>query len=230
MKKYSLAVLLTLISVNALANEKFSGPYVGVQLGYIDSKNNGNEVEGPTGQNPNESAVNTSLNGLAYGLNAGFNQVLDNKILVGIEADIEKRNASDTKQAIVRGFPDQGSTMKSEFSYGSSLRGRLGIVINHDATLLYATGGVAMAKMKSTLYFDDGVTTVQDQQSDNLVGWTAGLGAEHSFTENISAKAEYRYTDYGTLNLKATNYAGNGFYERQNVTENSFRIGLNYHF
>ncbi len=105
----------------------------------------------------------------------------------------------------------------------------MGYVFNQDATLAFVTAGIAMSHIKSELYDATG-TTVLDQQSDDKTGLTLGLGLEHYFSKNISAKADYRHTDYGTLDVAATNYTGAGAYEHQNVKEDVVRFGLNYHF
>jgi outer membrane immunogenic protein len=35
----------------------------------------------------------------------------------------------------------------------------------------------------------------------SFTGWTAGLGAEHAFTDNWLGRAEYRYYDFGTEDI-----------------------------
>ncbi|MGX9117301.1 outer membrane protein [Mesorhizobium sp. BHbsci] len=38
-----------------------------------------------------------------------------------------------------------------------------------------------------------------DTLSDTETGWTAGAGAEYAFTDNLTARVEYRYADFGDL-------------------------------
>lgn len=67
-----------------------------------------------------------------------------------------------------------------------SLRGRAGIAL--DRFLLYGTGGAALTDLELS---GGGVS-----DDDVLWGWTAGAGVEGQLTDNITARIEYRYTDY----------------------------------
>jgi outer membrane immunogenic protein len=37
-----------------------------------------------------------------------------------------------------------------------------------------------------------------DSDSNTMIGWTAGAGADMMVTENIFGRVEYRYTDFGS--------------------------------
>ena len=67
-----------------------------------------------------------------------------------------------------------------------SLRGRVGIAL--DRFLIYGTGGAAATSLK--------LTGNGDSDDNTLWGWTAGAGVEGMLTNNITARVEYRYTDY----------------------------------
>ena len=67
-----------------------------------------------------------------------------------------------------------------------SLRARAGIAL--DRFLLYGTGGLAGTELE----LDDGA----DSDSQTLWGWTAGAGGEALLTDSITARVEYRYSDY----------------------------------
>jgi outer membrane immunogenic protein len=73
-----------------------------------------------------------------------------------------------------------------EQGLNGSLRGRAGIAL--DRFLLYGTGGIAATDLE----IEGGGTSDEEV----LWGWTAGAGAEAMLTDSITARVEYRYTDY----------------------------------
>lgn len=92
-------------------------------------------------------------------------------------------------------------------NWDGSLRGRLGVDI--DGIMPYAEAGIAFAS--GTIGPDSATHT----------GWTAGGGVEVKVADPVSLNIEYRYADYGS-----TTYGGTGY----SLTDNSARLGLNYHF
>lgn len=90
-------------------------------------------------------------------------------------------------------------------NWDGSVRGRLGVDV--DTFLPYIEAGVAFANAEE----NGGSYAVR-------TGWTAGAGIEFMIAPQVSANVEYRYADYGK---------GSG---TNDLTDNSIRIGLNYHF
>lgn len=99
-------------------------------------------------------------------------------------------------------------TNESSADYGiywdGSVRARLGIDAGN--VLPYAEIGVAWANI------------AEGAPAAVRTGWTAGAGVEFWLADSLSANVEYRYTDYGS--------GGGG----GQLTDNSIRVGLNYHF
>ena len=56
--------------------------------------------------------------------------------------------------------------------------------------LLYATAGGAAKDLE--------VTTGGVSESNTMIGWTAGGGADIMVTDNVFGRVEYRYTDFGS--------------------------------
>jgi outer membrane immunogenic protein len=73
-----------------------------------------------------------------------------------------------------------------EQGLNGSLRARAGIAL--DRFLIYGTAGGAATDLK--------LSGNGDSDSQALFGWTAGAGVEGMLTNNITARVEYRYTDY----------------------------------
>jgi outer membrane immunogenic protein len=144
----------------------------------------------------------TRPSGLAGGLEAGFNWQNGNFVYGG-EADINFSAADDTFA------PWQFSN-----PWFGTVRGRAGVAINN--VLIFATGGLGYGELTGT-------TSGNLSESHTSLGWVAGLGAEVSFTQHWSAKAEWLYLDLADRNFSVT-AANNG------LAANLVRLGLNYHF
>ena len=60
---------------------------------------------------------------------------------------------------------------------------------------IYATGGYTKARLKAT--YDDGTITLGGSQS--VDGFRVGAGTDIVISSHISARLEYRYSDYGDV-------------------------------
>lgn len=140
--------------------------------------------------------------GYVAGGYAGYN-FQSGALVFGVEGDIA---ATDLKET------SAGTTLESELT--GSIRGRVGYAF--DRILAYGTGGVAFADITAS----DG--TVSD---DNWhTGYVVGAGVEAAMTENILARVEYLYTDFGdeTYNLTTTTDA--------DLSSHTVRAGVGYKF
>jgi outer membrane immunogenic protein len=133
----------------------------------------------------------------------------------GLEVDVEG--------AGVRGsfrFPNgDGTDFRSNFQ--GSFRGRLGWAM--DRTLLYATGGLAWARLR----YIDITPGIAESHSQIKAGWTVGGGIEQAFWSNWTARIEYRFTDYGT-ERHASTVAFPGFSYEHEPNSHSVRAYLTY--
>jgi len=126
-------------------------------------------------RNANTSVGNINADGFDIGGYAGANWQWGN-FVVGAEGDV------------VWPFGDgSGGGVTVDQGLNGSLRGRAGIAL--DRFLVYGTAGAAATDLELT---GGGVS---DNQT--LWGWTAGAGVESMLTDNITARVEYRFTDYG---------------------------------
>jgi outer membrane immunogenic protein len=137
---------------------------------------------------------------LTYGLQVGYNHQINNVVL-GVEASFSRLGL---KRAISNTFPTP--TAGTEVSNASldlpwllTVRPRLGMSI--DRTLLYVTGGLAVARasLNQTVVFapasvQSGFDSVA--LSNTKVGWTVGGGGEYRINQNWSARAEYLYARF----------------------------------
>ncbi|MGA1801273.1 outer membrane protein [Rhizobium sp. HT1-10] len=128
----------------------------------------------------------------------------DGQIVYGIEGDVGYSGADNTRNGITGKQQTNGS-----------VRGRLGYDFN--PFMLYGTAGVAAGQLKMS----DGTSS----DKNTAVGWTVGAGAETMVTNNISARLEYRYTDFGKKNFDLD--SGN---VSRGYDENSVKVGIGYKF
>lgn len=144
-----------------------------------------------------------NLTGAGGGAYAGYNWQLG-KYILGIEGDLGYSGAD----ASIGG-------LKGEQGMFGSIRGRVGYVFN--PFMLYATGGLAASNAK----INDGATS----DSNTHIGWTAGAGAEAAINDKVTARIEYRYSDYGSKTYDlSTGPVSSGF------DEQSVRAGIGIKF
>lgn len=129
--------------------------------------------------------VSFDADGGFVGVHGGFNYQTGSMVF-GIEADANK-------SWIDEDFAIGPVVANGELDWFGSVRGRLGYAMGR--TLLFGTAGVAFASANASV-----LTFEQDL---NYTGWTAGLGAEHAITDNLTLRAEYRYYDFGDDNFTA---------------------------
>lgn len=126
----------------------------------------------------------TQTGGMVGGF-AGWNTQLDNNIVFGIEGDL-KYDWNGKKYSGV----DVGT------DWGGSARARVGYAF--DNALIYAAGGWTGANA----YVDPPGGGNSKEKMVN--GWTIGTGLDYKFTDNMFARAEYRFNDFGSQNFGGT--------------------------
>ena len=126
--------------------------------------------------------------GVLGGLHVGYN-VQDQSIVYGIEADLNFSNA-DGSYANFTGATSAGEV---DMNWTGSVRGQLGVT--NDRLLGFVTAGVAFGD------FDLGGGPAPlptfSGYSERRTGWTVGAGVEYAISESMTARLEYRYTDFG---------------------------------
>ncbi|MGF0536552.1 outer membrane protein [Agrobacterium sp. ES01] len=118
------------------------------------------------------SNLGDAVGGTLYG---GYN-MQSGQIVYGPEADISYNNQEGSA----------GAGIDSKEGLNGSIRGRVGYDMN--PFLIYGTGGLAVGnhELSSAAGSDEKVSA----------GYTVGAGVEALVTDNITARVEYRYTDY----------------------------------
>ena len=178
----------------------WTGLYVGGNLGWA------------FGQFDNKAGNNTGLgvdaNGIAGGLYTGYNFQVTPNIVVGAEADFSLTDLEKSKS-------NGGLTLRSKSDWNSNFRGRVGYAF--DRYMVYGAGGLAIADLE--------VSGNGDTDSKTALGWTLGAGGEAAITNNISAKLEYVYQDFGEQDFNL-----NGTGVSSDFNNSQVRMGIGYKF
>ncbi|MEW4468961.1 outer membrane protein [Parasphingorhabdus sp. JC815] len=182
----------------ALANN-FDGPYVGVQAGW-----NRAEVADRTIDTQTVDAE-VSRDAVVLGGYAGYNHKVSDRFVIGAEAGFSGAFDDEIRART------SGNSIIIDPRYSFELTGRAGYLVD-DKTLAYVRGGYANARVRTTLVSDNATS----RASDNLDGWLVGGGVERMLTNNISARLEYRYTDFGN---------NGGLYDQHQAL-----VGISYNF
>lgn len=193
----------------------WSGVYVGAQLGYAWGDSDMEFESAPVTSNPEPD-------GMLGGAYLGYNAQLSNGIVLGAEADFAFSDLHDS-DGLTAPLPLPGQSFEVDVNWTAAVRARLGYAAGR--FLPYIAGGVAFADVDHEGFSAPNASA--GSGSDTFVGWTIGAGAEYAFTDNIIARAEYRYTDFGSEDYAETpNFGAHSV----DLKTNDIRLGVSYKF
>jgi opacity protein-like surface antigen/outer membrane protease len=218
---------------------RWSGLYFGLNGGNLSGRAKFDLMDYPSGSlgniippvPPHTTAHNQSFIG---GAQYGYNYQLGS-LVTGFEQDflMMPRGAGlDTayvhSTGTVPGIGPFDMYQTQQVEWLTTLRGRLGWTLG-DRTMVYGTGGVAAASVKTTTQL--GTAFIGDSR-DYRVGWAAGVGAEYAMTENLSITAEYlRVNLRGAVNVAVPTFATSSeIHDRAGYSADIFRAAINYKF
>jgi outer membrane immunogenic protein len=122
--------------------------------------------------------------------------------------------------------PTPSERFTSQAEWFAALTGRVGYAAND--WLFYAKAGGAWMNVRYTedLIIAGGTTGTTQVLTDNRTGFTVGAGIEFGLVENLSAKVEYDFYDFGSKNYNFSNITP------VSVSSNlhTIIVGLNYRF
>jgi high affinity Mn2+ porin len=187
--------------------EAWTGFYMGGHFGY------GSGSLGPaTNPFPGEAGLlNSSPTGFIGGYQLGYNWQLNNRTVVGLEADVSFPSPTDSLETV---FP----TFRTHYNYIATVRPRIGYQVG--SFLPFITGGFAFGSTRVETLDAAGAAT--NGSSATHIGWTAGAGLEWPVTGNWTGKFEY---DYVSLSRQTYNWPVNLDVDPK---AHLFKIGMNY--
>jgi len=240
MKKFSLS-LATVLAMSAFAvaggdiepvvepvvvevADAWAGPYVGLQAGYIWGDA---ETRAEDERYPDEPIVLSGfdVDGWTGGIFAGYNWRINNDFLLGIEGEWNYVSADDT---ITDSGNDHVWGAEVEQDWDASLRLIAGMDMGD--YMPYITGGIAWAGVNVHGFRDPGTQMAISEDHDaTLTGWTVGAGVEKKIDENLIARIQYRYSDYGD---ETWDLGEEGDYDTGKIEYNAnmLTVGVSYRF
>lgn len=154
------------------------------------------------------------LMGEHYGIQAGYNFQND-QLVFGLEASL-----SHSEIDVVGPCGNPNFTCSASIDTMATLEGRLGVAV--DNYLLYGTAGLAYGFGRanaSPIYSGLGYQTA---------GYTLGAGVELAVTDTLSARVEYKFVDFNTVDTQAG--VLNNSDTKLDVKTHLLKVGMNYHF
>jgi high affinity Mn2+ porin len=207
----------------------WTGFYVGGHLGYAGGSSHWSTA-GASGSFGLYQGFNAFDDTGSYfeGLQAGYNSMLPNRIVIGAELDASFPSIANKAGISIGGSSALSSPFGAEIYQETMLasgtvRGRLGYAPGD--WLVYATGGFAWTYNRLTLtQLANGMT---DMPFLWRVGWTGGGGVEAAIAPHWTARLEYLFADYGAASVT---FSSTGQRFSSNFLVSELRLGLNYRF
>lgn len=226
----------------AAGGDDWSGAYLGFNLGGSQLKADTTRTitDGtyfaPADADAVEASSAMDIDGTNFtaGFVAGYNWGLGWGV-IGVETDFAF-NSVELSDAALAAYPSDPTLnyivdTQVDQDWTASLRGRLGF--EAAGSLLYATGGVAVADVSFLQTFQDtnAVPFQFTEKSETRAGWTAGGGIEVPVFSSTTLKLEYLYTDLGSMKLPQTALTGSGDAStagKAEITNDVLRAGMNW--
>lgn len=229
----------------------WSGSYAGLQAGLGWGGNDGTfSYFTPDGFSGSPSFITNSY-GVLAGAHVGYNWQFDHWVL-GLEGSVDVTDLNKREQLgwsnpdpnayysfsgyAFCGFGACGGAIDAHISSDiqGSLRARAGYAWNR--LLLYGTGGLAVTNfnLQSSIggqdAFGNFYYAAANDRSVTRLGWTGGAGVEYAITPHWSARAEYRYSDFGHIAETPTSFSTTGLYYVGDchVTQQQVQVGVSY--
>jgi outer membrane immunogenic protein len=193
----------------------WTGFYIGANAGYAmgdgsvadlfcDGVTPGNCPDGPGGP-PGTYIATLDSGDFAGGGHVGGNYQFDGGFVLGVEADLGTGGSYESNFIFGENLgytgPNPDATGQIDLGLTGSARLRAGMAM--ERFLPYVTAGVAFAAMEASIA-DTSNPAANRAAEGNFLGYTVGGGADYAVTDNLIIGAEYRFSDYGALNLGLT--------------------------
>lgn len=226
-----MSALAAAIAMPAYAHDHgfiWEGSYAGAHLGGTFSNSN-RAIDLDYYNSAIETTQLKKEGSFTGGIQAGHNWQIDN-IVLGAEADFSLFGINNRGQSFIQ--PDTDYTAKTNWQATFRLRG--GVLVTDDM-LVYATGGLALGRVRYEVIddcdtFPCGGDMVYAAGKRNL-GYTVGGGIEHAISPEWSIKGEYLYTHYQGRTVSGESIIWGDAYDFHfnRFSTHTVRVGVNYH-
>jgi outer membrane immunogenic protein len=223
----------------------WSGIYVGAHVGGGWATNDiSNPSFGLIGTFLGVPVVQTTdSSGILGGVQAGWNYQIG-RFVLGTEVDFSWADVNGTSTStFAAGIGGPGTSISrsltADTDWMATSTVRLGYA--HDRWMFYSKAGAAFAHTNYTSTWvgngPGGGAIFAGTGDETHVGWTVGFGAEWAFWNNVSAKLEYNFMDFGSKTVTLNGVFGPGVgglpasvgvVNEQTIS--TVKFGLNYKF
>lgn len=169
----------------------WTGLYIGAHVGYGWS-----DLDWQFDNTPGIPTGHGGTGGLLGG-QIGYNLQV-NQFVFGIEGDLTSAWIDGSTSC-----PNAAFNCSHSYNWLASVRGRAGIAVNANRTLLYATAGGAWADVDYAAKDAGTGALFGTGHSERHWGWVAGGGVEHMLTPNLTARIEYLYYGFDEVTAPA---------------------------
>jgi outer membrane immunogenic protein len=198
----------------------WTGGFAGLQFGALNSS-----IDSNVGFFEDDYEFGKNVDGSVIGIYGGYDwQQTGSPWVFGFDAEYNWVDADDDASVLVGvlGRDEEiESTTQATIDATAALRGRVGYT--YERALFYGTAGLS--------YIDYEIENEINGDSDNTSadnwGWTLGAGVEYAFTDQISGRIDYRYSDYDGDD--GSWYEGDSDYDIDLETS-EIRLGIAYRF
>jgi outer membrane immunogenic protein len=204
-----------------VAATTWQGFHVGVRVGYGFGGDDEVGHRSPDGRLV-ASPGTLDIDGFTYGLRLGWRgeRPFANRAFVyGVELGFDGSTIEDA-------FDLNGYAASSELDNLWGLRLKLGQTDPSKQTLFYGILGYVWGEVDYAVTGAKGGSTIALDTSENMSGFTIGLGVEHKLTDNISLTADWEYMELGDQTLTD----GAGATTKATPSFQNIGFGFNYRF
>ncbi|MCY1292160.1 Outer membrane protein beta-barrel domain protein [compost metagenome] len=215
--KFRLSILAVLFSsASAFASDtsssyNWSGAYLGGQAGYASGTSRyHNDVD---------ERLKFSPDGFLGGIYGGYNHQFSSNFVLGFDADFTLADIKDNGKYYDEDGYDANMHSSLKMRWNGAARVRAGYAL--DRFLPYVAGGLSYGKYKLSVW-DNEESLVKS--SKTRTGWNIGAGLDYAMTDNLIARVEYRYSDFGKARIL------DGVSDSINLKTHDARLGIAYKF
>lgn len=216
----------------------WNGAYLGANIGYgtnpSDVLISPLSVSAHAIEDQTPFLLNLQSRGFLGGGQGGYNWQI-NKVIVGIEGDIDYAHLSGANATTLEGPPNYSTSVSKNLQWLGTLRARLGKLASPNL-LVYGTAGAAWGgaqlafDQRNVAAFCTANLCSTGNATKTKTGGTVGAGIEYSVNRKTTFKAEYLYLNLGNVSLNTFQDAqGNTNYNvSSSFVYNIVRLGVNY--